>query len=168
MLARILLFFRRVAAPDRWRSAARTDNPSRSKGELPMALQVELLEHSFSDVAAQGEAFAAAFYERLFTLAPETRALFAGTTMDQQEQKLLAALVLVMEHLREPEALAPVLKHLGDMHLAYDVTPEGFEVGGEALLETLRLFLGEQWTPDLHTAWAEAYGSIVTLMLADG
>lgn len=87
--------------------------------------------------------------------------------MDQQEQQLLAALTLVMEHLREPGALAPVLRHLGERHLAYEVTPDGFEVGGEALLETLRLFLGDQWTPELEAVWADAYGEMVTLMLAD-
>ena len=132
-----------------------------------MALQVDLLEQSFGDVAAQGEAFAAAFYERLFILSPDAKPLFAETTMDQQEQKLLAALALVMEHLREPEALTPLLKHLGERHLAYQVTPDHFELGGEALLETLRLFLGNQWTPELEAAWAEAYTGIVAVMLDD-
>jgi hemoglobin-like flavoprotein len=137
------------------------------QGRTSMALQVDLLEQSFGDVAAQGEAFAAAFYERLFILSPEAKPLFAETTMDQQEQKLLAALALVMERLREPEALTPLLKHLGERRLAYHVTPEHFELGGEALLETLRLFLGTQWTPELQAAWAEAYTGIVTVMLDD-
>jgi hemoglobin-like flavoprotein len=130
-----------------------------------MALQVDLLEQSFGDVAAQGDAFAAAFYQRLFALSPAMEPLFAGTEMDEQEAKLLAALALVMEHLREPETLAPVLKHLGERHLAARVTPDCFEFGGEALLETLRLFLGEQWTPELRDAWAGAYEAIVTVML---
>ncbi len=133
-----------------------------------MALRAELLEQSFGEVAAQGETFAAAFYERLFALSPETEPLFAGTDMEQQERKLLAALALVMERLREPEALEPVLQHLGKRHLAVGVTPEGFEFGGAALLETLRLFLGEQWTPDLEAAWADAYGAMVTVMLDAG
>lgn len=132
-----------------------------------MALQVELLEQSFGEVAAQGEAFAAAFYERLFILSPEAKPLFAETSMDVQEQKLLAALALVMERLREPETLTPLLKHLGERHLASQVTPEHFELGGEALLETLRLFLGDQWTPELQAAWAEGYSGLVSIMLDD-
>lgn len=132
-----------------------------------MAFQVDLLEQSFGDAAAQGEAFAAAFYQRLSALSPAMQPLFAGTDMDEQEAKLLAALALVMEHLRQPEVLTPVLKHLGERHLAADVTPDCFELGGEALLETLRLFLGDQWTPELHHAWAEAYEAMVTLMLDD-
>ncbi len=132
-----------------------------------MALQVDLLEQSFGDVAAQGDAFAAAFYQRLFALSPAMQPLFAGADMDEQEAKLLAALALVMAHLRQPETLAPVLKHLGERHLAVDVTPGCFEFGGEALLETLRLFLGDQWTPELQNAWTEAYDAIVTLVLDD-
>ncbi len=133
-----------------------------------MALQTDLLAHSLSKVAAQGEAFAAACYEQLFALAPESKMLFAGTTMDQQEKKLLAALALVIEHLREPETLALVLKHLRQRHLAYQVTADGFEMSGEALLETLRLFLGDQWTPELQDAWMEAYGTLVTVTLEAG
>ena len=133
-----------------------------------MALQTDLLAHSISEVAAQGEAFAAAFYERLFALAPESRTFVAGTTMDQQEKLLLAALALVIEHLRKPETLATVLKHLSERHLAYQVTADGFEMGGAALLETLRLFLGDQWTPELQAAWTEACGTLATVMLEVG
>jgi len=99
-----------------------------------MALQVDLLEQRFGEVAAQ-------------------------------EEQLLAALALVMEHLRQPEALALVLKHLGERHLAVDMTPGCCEIGGAALRETLRLLLGEQWTPALQDAWAAASGALVTLML---
>ncbi len=132
-----------------------------------MTLRVDLLEHSFSSVLAQGEAFAATFYQQLFELAPETQALFADTSMEEQEQKLLAALALVMAHLREPERLAPVLKHLGEQHLKYRVTPDGFEMGGEALVETLRLFMGDHWSSELEVAWEQAYDAVVTLMLSD-
>jgi hemoglobin-like flavoprotein len=42
-----------------------------------MALQIALLETSFQTIAPRGEAFVTAFYERLFTRFPETRAFFA-------------------------------------------------------------------------------------------
>ena len=82
-----------------------------------------------------------------------------------QEEPLLAALALVMEHLRQPEALALVLNHLGERQFAVDMTPGCCEIGGEALRETLRLTLGEQWTPALQDAWAATSGALVTLML---
>jgi nitric oxide dioxygenase len=138
------------------------------KEEHPMALQVDWLGYDSGEVAGQGEAFAASCYERLFALAPEGRSLFAAAAMEQQEQKLLAALALVMEHLGEPEKLASVLRYLGERQMAYEVTADGLEVGGAALLETLRLLLGEQWTPELEDAWADAFGTKVTVMLEAG
>src|SRR6266851_4547967 len=57
-----------------------------------MTLQIELLESSFQAIAPQGEAFVTAFYERLFTQFPQTRAFFASTDMKEQRKKLLGAL----------------------------------------------------------------------------
>ncbi len=61
-----------------------------------MTLQIELLETSFQAIAPHGEAFVTAFYERLFTRFPQTRAFFASTDMKEQRKKLLGALVLVI------------------------------------------------------------------------
>jgi hypothetical protein len=56
------------------------------------ALQIELLETSFQAIVPCGEAFVTAFYERLFTRFPQTRAFFASTDMKEQRKKLLGAL----------------------------------------------------------------------------
>src|SRR5215469_16974833 len=78
-----------------------------------MALQIEFLETSFQRIAPQGEAFVTAFYERLFTRFPETRAFFASTDMKEQRKKLLGALALVIQNLRKPEVLTSALQGLG-------------------------------------------------------
>jgi hemoglobin-like flavoprotein len=67
-----------------------------------MTLQIELLETSFQAIAPRGEAFVTAFYERLFTNYPQTRAFFASTNMKEQRKKLLGALILVIQNLRKP------------------------------------------------------------------
>ena len=89
-----------------------------------MALQIELLESSFQAIASCGEAFVTAFYERLFTRFPHTRAFFASTDMKEQRKKLLGALALVIQHLRQPEVLTRVLTGLGQRHVTYGVQPE--------------------------------------------
>jgi methyl-accepting chemotaxis protein len=53
-----------------------------------MTVQGELLESSFQAVVLHGEAFVTAFYERLFTRFPETRAFFDATDMSEQRKKL--------------------------------------------------------------------------------
>jgi hemoglobin-like flavoprotein len=130
-----------------------------------MALQVDVLESSFQAVAPHGDEFVAAFYDRLFTRFPETRALFPSTDMTKQQKKLLAALVLTIQNLRKPEVLTEHLKDLGQRHVQYAVTPEHYPMVGAALLETFATFLGDRWTPECQTAWAEAYEAITSLML---
>ena len=131
-----------------------------------MTVQIELLETSFQAITPRGEAFVTAFYERLFTRFPETRAFFAATDMFEQRKKLLGALALVIQNLRKPEVLTSALKGLGQRHVTYGVRPEHYAIVGAILLETFADFLGEHWTPALHDAWAQAYEAVSAIMLA--
>src|SRR6266566_3738537 len=130
-----------------------------------MALQIELLESSFQALAPCGEAFVTAFYERLFTRFPQTRAFFASTDMKEQRKKLLGALALVIQNLRKPEVLTSALKGLGHRHVSYGAGPEHYPIVGAILLETFADFLGERWTRADHDAWAEAYEAVSAIML---
>src|SRR5215472_5405011 len=130
-----------------------------------MSLQIELLETSFQAIAPRGEAFVTAFYERLFTRYPQTRAFFASTNMKEQRKKLLGALALVIQNLRKPEVLTSALKGLGQRHVAYGVRPEHYPIVGTILLHTFADVLGDDWTPEYHDAWAQAYGAICSIML---
>ena len=130
-----------------------------------MALQIELLETSFQKIAPRGEDFVTAFYERLFRNYPQTKAFFASTDMKEQRKKLLGALILVIQNLRKPEVLTSALKGLGHRHVAYGVRPEHYPIVGNILLETFADFHGDDWTPEYHDAWAQAYEVICSIML---
>src|SRR6266851_2047708 len=130
-----------------------------------MTLQIELLETSFQAIAPRGEEFVTAFYERLFTNYPQTRAFFALTDMKEQRKKLLGALALVFQNLRKPEVLTSALKGLGQRHVKYGVRSEHYPIVGTILLETFADFLGDDWTPVYHDAWAQAYEAICAIML---
>ena len=128
-----------------------------------MTLQVFLLEQSFSRILPQKEAFAEAFYDRLFEQFPQVKPLFTYTDMKLQQNKLLGALALVVSHLRHPEKLGEPLKELGRRHESYHVRPEHYSMVGAAVVETLARFDSE-WTLDLETAWVGAYETIVEQM----
>ena len=130
-----------------------------------MTLQIELLETSFQAIAPRGEAFVTAFYERLFTNYPQTRAFFASTNMKEQRKKLLGALILLIQNLRKPEVLTSALQGLGQRHVKYGVQPEHYPIVGTILLETFAELLGDNWTPAYHDAWVQAYEAICSIML---
>src|SRR5215469_3453526 len=130
-----------------------------------MTVQGDLLETSFQIVVLRGEAFVTAFYERLFTRFPETRALFAATDMLEQRKKLQQSLALIVEHMQRPEVLGDMLKQLGQRHMSYGVQPEHYPLVGAVLLEAFADFLGKHWTQAHHDAWVKEFEAVCSLML---
>ncbi|MGB3402866.1 MAG: globin family protein [Microcoleaceae cyanobacterium] len=125
-----------------------------------------MLEASFGKVKPQAVEFAQQFYNNLFTMYPEAKPLFKTTDLKEQQKKLLASLVFVVENLRKPDALEGALKGLGARHVKYGVLPEHYPLVGNALLTTFEQFLKGDWTPETKQAWVNAYGDITKIMLS--
>jgi hemoglobin-like flavoprotein len=130
-----------------------------------MTIEGELLETSFQAIVLHGGGFVTAFYERLFTRFPETRALFAATDMLEQRKKLQESLALIVEHMQHPEALGDMPRELGQRHVTYGVRPEHYPLVGAVLLETFADFLGKHWTQAHHDAWVKGFEEVSRLML---
>ncbi|HEY9810785.1 MAG TPA: globin domain-containing protein [Halomicronema sp.] len=128
-------------------------------------LDIELLEQSFEKIKPRADEFAASFYENLFVAYPEVKPLFAKTDMQKQEKKLLNSLVLVVESLRNTEALGQVLNALGARHIGYGAIPVYYSAVGEALLTTFEQYLEKDWTPEVKLAWSDAFAAISEQML---
>ena len=124
----------------------------------------KLVTESWKSLAPNGAAVGAIFYRRLFEIAPELRPLFARVTMEDQARKLVTMLDLVVHWLDVPERLVPVLKNLGERHTKYGVQDEHYGKVGAALLGTLEEGLGDRFTPELRSAWTEAFVLISSLM----
>jgi hemoglobin-like flavoprotein len=131
-----------------------------------MALNVTLLRGSFEVVATANPKFISRFYEILFERYPQTKAMFPAAGLARQAEMLTGALVAVLEHLEDAPWLKATLGALGAKHVGYGVTREMYDWVGASLLATLAEVAGPQWTPELQGAWAEAYGAIVSMMLA--
>lgn len=127
--------------------------------------QIELLETSFADVDAARDAAAALFYERLFVHDPSLKRLFGDTDMAVQGQKLLTALRLVVGSLRNLPAVVPALETLAVRHTGYGVRDEHYATVGTALIETLSLYFGPRFTPELRAAWTGAYETVASVMI---
>lgn len=130
-----------------------------------MTAQSELLETSFQAIVLHGEAFVTAFYERLFTRFPQTRAFFAATDMLEQRKKLQQSLALIVQHMQHPEVLGGMLEELGQRHITYGIRPEHYPLVGAVLLETFADFFGKHWTQAHHDAWIQGYEAVSHLML---
>ncbi|MEL6603690.1 MAG: globin family protein [Cyanobacteria bacterium J06614_10] len=130
-----------------------------------MSLNVELLEQSFELVKPKADDFVASFYNNLFTDYPASKPLFEHSDMAAQQKMLKGALVMVIENLRKPDVLSNALQGLGARHVKYGALPEHYPLVGNSLLKTLGQYAGAAWTPELESAWTDAYGAISELML---
>jgi len=104
------------------------------------------------------------FYDRLFEIDPGIGDMFDGIDMENQRNKLIQALALVVESLDQIDDIIPIVETLGRRHASYGVTDRHYETVGAALLWTLEKGLSESWTADVKTAWTTAYTTIANIM----
>jgi nitric oxide dioxygenase len=126
--------------------------------------QVSLVQDSFAKVAPIADQAAVMFYDRLFDIAPQVKAMFPAD-MTEQRKKLMATLAVVVNGLSNLESILPAASALAQRHVAYGAKAEHYPVVGSALLWTLEKGLGDGWTPDIASAWTAAYGTLSGFMI---
>ena len=130
--------------------------------------QKDLVKSSFAAVEPIADVAASIFYDRLFALDPEVRRLFAATDMAAQRKNLMQTLTVVVRGIDRLENLVPAVEALGRRHTTYGVNPEHFETVGVALIDTLRIGLGELFDNETQEAWTAAYTILATVMIGAG
>ena len=126
--------------------------------------QIRLVQASFEDVVPIAEPAAALFYERLFTLDPSLRRLFAQADMAAQGRKLVQAIAYVVGALYAPEEMLGSVRSLGQRHVRYGVEDRHYATVGAALLWTLEQGLGKDFTPETRIAWTDTYTLLAGVM----
>jgi nitric oxide dioxygenase len=128
--------------------------------------QVKLVQDSFAKVAPISDRAAILFYDRLFEIAPQVKAMFPAD-MTEQRRKLMAMLAAVVNGLANLESILPAASALATRHVSYGARKEHYPVVGAALLWTLEKGLGEAWTPEVAEAWTAAYGTLSGYMISE-
>jgi len=126
--------------------------------------QKALIQESWRHVVPIADTAATLFYDRLFEIDPDLRALFDGVDLADQRKKLIQALAMTVSALDDIDRLAPILAALGRRHADYGVTYAHYETVGAALLWTLETGLADHWNDDLAAAWQAAYWAIADIM----
>jgi len=90
-----------------------------------------------------------------------------GNLDAEQRKKLMGMLAAVVSGLSNLETILPAASSLAKRHVAYGARAEHYPVVGATLLWTLEKGLGEAWTPELATAWTDAYGVLSGYMISE-
>lgn len=126
--------------------------------------QILLVRSSWPAVAANADALTSRFYERLFEIDASAARLFAGVDMTTQRARLSQALAVVVKSLDDPDRLLPAIATLGKRHAHYGVQSQHFDSVGKALLFALGDALGEEFKPEVRSAWSDAYALVASVM----
>lgn len=127
--------------------------------------QIALVQDSFAKVVPIKEAAAEIFYARLFEIAPQVSPMFKETDLGEQGTKLMATLGVVVNGLKNLEAIVPVAQDLAKRHIGYGVEAQHYEPVGEALIYTLEKGLGDAFDVPTRDAWIAAYTILSTVMI---
>lgn len=128
--------------------------------------QIDLIRASWSAVEPIADTAATLFYDRLFELDPAIRRLFRRTDMAAQRKILMQTLTVVVKSLDKLDTIVPAVQALGRRHAGYGVRSEHYESVGIALVWTLEQGLGEAFDDETREAWAAAYGTLASVMIA--
>ena len=125
--------------------------------------QKELVKKTWLMVVPIADTAAELFYNRLFELEPEYRAMFKND-MTEQGKKLMKTINIAVEALDNLEPLIPVLKKMGADHVGYGVKDRDYNVVGASLLWTLEKGLGDVFTDEVRNAWGAVYEVLASVM----
>ena len=128
--------------------------------------QVKLVQQSFAKLAPIADQAAVMFYDRLFEVAPQVKAMFPAD-LTEQRRKLMATLSAVVNGLGTLESVLPAASALARRHVSYGAKAEHYPVVGGALLWTLERGLGDGWTTEVADAWTAAYGTLSGFMISE-
>jgi hemoglobin-like flavoprotein len=125
---------------------------------------ITLVEHNFAALMSFSDALAERFYQRLFAEYPAIMPLFKSVTIEGQHKKLLASMVLLIQHLRDSEMIEDYLQGLGVRHQQYGVEQSHYEMFIENWLSVVAEFSEQEWDDTLLQAWRNVLQYVAELM----
>ncbi|RHW77088.1 methyl-accepting chemotaxis protein [Colwellia sp. RSH04] len=126
--------------------------------------QISLVQESWIKVLPIAPKAAEIFYQTLFEMDPALTSLFPED-LTEQGKKLMSMLDTAVKLLNDPNKLIPAVEKLGIKHLEYGTKEEHYATVGAALIKTLTVGLGDEFTPSVKRAWTAVYKTLSTTMI---
>jgi len=126
--------------------------------------QISIIQRDFLTVTAISRPFARVFYLRLFQLSPELSRHFDSRS-DYKGRKLNALLGTAVRSLHNIDGLKVVVSSLGRRYTTQGISATQFKHFNQALLETLEMALGDEFSGEARAAWTSLSTLLLTTLL---
>lgn len=129
---------------------------------------IALVKATVPALEAHGLEIVREMYGRMFQNA-EIRDLFNQShhgDSGSQPRALTAAILAYASNIENLGALAPAVERIAQKHVGLQILPEHYPHVGEALLGAIKAVLGDAATPEILTAWGEAYWFLANILIA--
>eukprot|EP00927_Polykrikos_kofoidii_P000374 TRINITY_DN10135_c0_g1_i1.p1 TRINITY_DN10135_c0_g1~~TRINITY_DN10135_c0_g1_i1.p1 ORF type:complete len:293 (-),score=70.72 TRINITY_DN10135_c0_g1_i1:141-1019(-) len=143
---------------------------------------IDLVQQTFGRVAMLGaDNVGKIVFMKIFKKAPQALQLFSfkadglhpvhlfrsGGPAVGHATKVVGTVATAVSLLRDLDTLVPVLQELGLKHHGFGVLRAHYDVVGEALIESLQVGLGANFTEPVKNAWLKVFTIVKTTMLAN-
>lgn len=127
------------------------------------------IEASVPVLREHGVTITRTFYKNMFEEHPELMNLFnmGNQANGAQQQSLAAAVFAYAANIDNPDALAPVVSRIVHKHASVGITAQHYPIVGRHLLGAIQQTLGDAASPELLSAWGEAYGMLADAFIAE-
>ena len=129
--------------------------------------ELHAVRQSFDQLRDDLGAHSDYFYAALFRRAPGFREMFRDD-LAGQGMKFMTTLDVILNKLEDEGEIAEQFQGLGAKHASLGVDASHFGPMEEALMDTMRVALGDGFTPALEAAWRKAYRQVSENMIHRG
>lgn len=129
---------------------------------------IEVVKSTVPALEAGGTAITDRMYQRMFQN-PEVRALFNQSHHGEtgsQSKALTAAIIAYARNIDNLGVLASRIERITQKHCGLNILPEHYHYVAESLLGAIQDVLGPAATPEVLSAWGEAYWFLADVLMA--
>lgn len=128
---------------------------------------IDIVKSTAPVLKKQGKQITTRMYEIMFENHPEIKSQFdmSAQADGSQPAKLATAVYSYAAHIDDLAGLKSMVEKIAHRHVQTHVLPEQYPVVGECMLQAMQDVLGEVATPEVISAWTEAYQALAEVFI---
>ncbi|AOV06628.1 NO-inducible flavohemoprotein [Sporosarcina ureilytica] len=129
---------------------------------------IDIIKSTVPVLEEHGKTITTVFYRNMFEAHPELLNVFnhANQSQGRQQTALANTVYAAAANIDNLEAILPAVIQIAHKHKSLGITEDQYPIVGYHLLGAIKEVLGDAATPEIISAWGEAYGVIADVFIS--